>query len=469
MNKICKISKGFAWGFTIFACCMFALGCQSIPLDAAERRQILQIQLDIDELIQRLHILILDHQQAQQETQSLRKQVADLKQQSERLERSLDELQEKMENMQLLSSHEALTMLEEMKQWRQTMNLQIEQLEARIMDGPTFLTPTPSEGPHPLIEQIDLLRENYQLLRWLSYQSAPTGQDPFLLDDIHLMIGGEIRYTIQPGDTISAVVLGFGLGPEWVERVMEANGISDARSIRSGQVLTIPLITFKDRVTVPIQGKQQFGPDDIEAFFGDASFRGTTRGILFRTPPDHGITAVLPGKVIDQSSSYVVLYHGNELKTIYTLLNNVRVAKGSWVRAGDVLGYASDGLFQLELMYLNEFRDPMHLYIHQIGSFDITFYTEWDDGNLPYFPYFRRTKSGTFAREWYSIAADPQVLPEGTVVYIPALRSTPSNGIFVVEDIGSAIKGNRIDVYLRDINEAMQRRFTTEVFRVGKL
>lgn len=453
----------------LLLCILLLMGCQSASMDVRDRQQILQIQLDVEDMIRRFQILIMDYQNTQQETERLRQQVESLKLQSAQLEAALKELQSQMETMQVFGSAEAIGILEELKQWKEGMDKQVLALESRITGDGVEVTQDTQNLPQTWIDQIELLKENYQMLRWLSYENIPSEDDPFLLDNIQHIIGGEIRYKVQPGDTVSAIVIGFGLGVEWVERVMEMNGISDPRQIRSGQILRIPLITFKDRVSVPIQGKTRFGPDDVEAFFGDASSRGTARGIIFRTQPNHGVVAVLPGKVIDRSESYVVLYHGNELKTVYTLIHHVRVEKGAWVRTGQLLGQAAEGVFQLELMYLNEFRDPMHLYIHQIGDFDITFYTEWDDGNLPFFPYFRRTKSGTFAREWYSIAADPAVLPEGTVVYIPALRSSPSKGLFVVEDIGSAIKGKRIDVYLRDINEAMQRRFITEVYRVGRI
>lgn len=41
-----------------------------------------------------------------------------------------------------------------------------------------------------------------------------------------------------------------------------------------------------------------------------------------------------------------------------------------------------------------------------------------------------------------AIAADPRVLPLGTVVYIDGM------GTFIVKDTGGAIKGNRIDIWM---------------------
>lgn len=49
------------------------------------------------------------------------------------------------------------------------------------------------------------------------------------------------------------------------------------------------------------------------------------------------------------------------------------------------------------------------------------------------------------------IAADFKVLPLGTKVYIPQF-----NKVFTVVDCGSAIKGNKIDIWVRTKKEAYQ-------------
>ncbi|MER2226863.1 MAG: 3D domain-containing protein [Carnobacterium sp.] len=47
------------------------------------------------------------------------------------------------------------------------------------------------------------------------------------------------------------------------------------------------------------------------------------------------------------------------------------------------------------------------------------------------------------------IAVDPSVIPLGSTVYIPG------QGTFIAGDTGSAIKGNRIDVHMTDLNQAL--------------
>jgi len=49
-----------------------------------------------------------------------------------------------------------------------------------------------------------------------------------------------------------------------------------------------------------------------------------------------------------------------------------------------------------------------------------------------------------------TIAVDPSVIPIGSRVYIEGL------GYFVAQDTGSAIKGKRIDVFMNDLEEALQ-------------
>jgi len=63
-----------------------------------------------------------------------------------------------------------------------------------------------------------------------------------------------------------------------------------------------------------------------------------------------------------------------------------------------------------------------------------------------------RTASGSFVQSGM-IAADPRVLPLGTVVHLSAGSYT---GIYRVMDTGGSIKGNRVDVYVTTHREAVQ-------------
>lgn len=315
--------------------------------------------------------------------------------------------------------------------------------------------------------EINKLKMDYRQLRWQSYNEGRLPTDPFSLDDLSLVLGGKIQYTIQSGDTLSQIAQAFGLGVDGVKTLVDENKISDPKMIKSGEALSIPLPPLQERIMVPLAGKNRLIPEDIKTFFGESVDSGISRGLTFNIVNDQTIVSCMPGRVIDQGAAFVVVYHGNGLKAIYNDLSQTYVKKGDWVMSGQALGVSMGKEFRLEILINIEYRDPMLLFLQNMGSFQVTFYTEWDDGNLPFFPYFRRTKEGSFAREWYTVAADPKLIPPGTMVYVPEFRSSPSRGLFVVEDIGSAIQSKKLDVYIRDIREASKMKLPAVVYRFG--
>lgn len=64
-------------------------------------------------------------------------------------------------------------------------------------------------------------------------------------------------------------------------------------------------------------------------------------------------------------------------------------------------------------------------------------------------PAYGITKSGVEVRRDYvsTIAADPDIFPIGTILYVP------DYGYAVVADTGSAIKGNKIDLYYETVED----------------
>jgi 3D (Asp-Asp-Asp) domain-containing protein len=71
-------------------------------------------------------------------------------------------------------------------------------------------------------------------------------------------------------------------------------------------------------------------------------------------------------------------------------------------------------------------------------------------GKRPSDPAYGVTYSGSSALEGRTIAVDPGVIPIGANVFIDGI------GVRTAEDIGSAIRGARIDVFMNDLGEAKQ-------------
>jgi len=79
------------------------------------------------------------------------------------------------------------------------------------------------------------------------------------------------------------------------------------------------------------------------------------------------------------------------------------------------------------------------------------------------------TKSGVHTRSGI-VAADPQVLPVGSVVRLRSPEVPRYEGIYTVMDTGSAVQGNRIDLYVASCREAKEfglKQVLVRVLRMG--
>ncbi|MEK7829729.1 MAG: 3D domain-containing protein [Acidobacteriota bacterium] len=79
---------------------------------------------------------------------------------------------------------------------------------------------------------------------------------------------------------------------------------------------------------------------------------------------------------------------------------------------------------------------------------------------------YGRTRSGVYVRRGV-VAADPKILPLGSVVQIKSGKYT---GVYKVEDTGGKIKGNIVDVWVPSSKEARQfgrRKIQLHVLKMG--
>lgn len=83
-------------------------------------------------------------------------------------------------------------------------------------------------------------------------------------------------------------------------------------------------------------------------------------------------------------------------------------------------------------------------------------------GKRPGHPQYGLTFSGTRAKEGRTIAVDPRRIPLGSRVCIAELK-----GCRIAEDVGGAIQGDRIDLYMEEVADALKwgvRQVRVEVF-----
>ncbi len=81
-----------------------------------------------------------------------------------------------------------------------------------------------------------------------------------------------------------------------------------------------------------------------------------------------------------------------------------------------------------------------------LGSFRLSFYCSCEKCSGT--TYAGKTKIGTTITEGRTIAVDPSVIPLGSRVYIDGY------GLFIAEDIGGAIKNQKIDIAVSDHDHA---------------
>ncbi|BBE31827.1 peptidase M23 [Tepiditoga spiralis] len=282
----------------------------------------------------------------------------------------------------------------------------------------------------------------------------------------------ELNYIVKSGDTLSEISYAYGLGYSGIEILKSANNLKNAGSIRVGQRIKIPVGNIEKYIKWPLKTTRIIDYDRIVVKFGERTVGGITAGIGILPKSSERIYPILPGKIIEtgkdaKGTYYVKIDHGNSIVSVISNLYVLYTKIGKWVGSTDSLGSVKkDKLVMIELWKEGEPRDPLKLFFKLAGQYKATYYTEWDDKHI-YSPTFRVTKSGKIPKNFETIAADPKKLPIGTVVYIPQFSKLPNSGFFVVEDIGSSIKGNRIDIYINDVRNADIKKDVT-LYIVGQ-
>ena len=122
-------------------------------------------------------------------------------------------------------------------------------------------------------------------------------------------------------------------------------------------------------------------------------------------------------------------YHNRQVQTINSLIeeNTELVLKNE----------------ELSAQYINAKNTEVREYL---GKFTLTYYC-----------ISGITASGNPTIENITVAVDPNVIPLHTPLYIDGL------GVRIAHDTGGVIKGNKIDVYVKDYETAIQNGVTKDV------
>lgn len=125
--------------------------------------------------------------------------------------------------------------------------------------------------------------------------------------------------------------------------------------------------------------------------------------------------------------------------------------KGDWLSGFGWVASAEEddeALLAQALEVIERHVDFSHFPVHTVVATGYTAGVE-STGKTPDHPQYGVTYSGVRVRRdlFSTIAADPQLFPMGTILYIPGY------GYGVVADTGSAIKGRRIDLYFDTVDD----------------
>lgn len=102
--------------------------------------------------------------------------------------------------------------------------------------------------------------------------------------------------------------------------------------------------------------------------------------------------------------------------------------------------------------------------VKPLGEFEVTYYTAGVEstGKDKSHPAYGITRSGARVEKDITIAVDPNIIPLGSYLYIEGI------GFRVAQDTGGAIKGNRVDIYTPNLQDALEGgRHTAKVYILG--
>lgn len=230
---------------------------------------------------------------------------------------------------------------------------------------------------------------------------------------VNLMIDGQLMEVKSYKDTVEEVVKdnGFTMGP--LDRYEGVNPSDSVEADMGIQVIRIKeeILTEKEEIPFAVVEKPNNTMNDGETKIINNGENGIREKYFKVTYED--------GKPADRTfvNEKIVKLAINQILEYGTVFN-FKNSRGDLVRYSKVMNIKATA-------YTASFADT---------------------GKHPGDHGFGITYTGLRAREGV-IAVDPKVIPLGTKVYVQVPGSAPDYGFAIAADIGSAIKGNLIDLY----------------------
>jgi LysM repeat protein len=232
------------------------------------------------------------------------------------------------------------------------------------------------------------------------------------------------QYKVEKGDTLYSIAGRFGVT---VQELIYTNRISDPRLLQIGQKLQIS---------------------------GSANSANTNT----HSNSNKNTSANTTG---NKQAAQPVYYQVKAGDTLYVIASNFGITLGDLMRSNRI---RDPKLLQigtrLRIPSANLTADlptaaamgGLNYSIEKVLTSTLTAYTAGVEstGKSKDHPEYGITFSGKRVQEGRTIAVDPAVIELGTTVYIEGI------GLRTAEDIGSAVKGTRIDVYIEDLEEALE-------------
>ncbi|MFO7881030.1 MAG: peptidoglycan DD-metalloendopeptidase family protein [Kosmotogaceae bacterium] len=287
-----------------------------------------------------------------------------------------------------------------------------------------------------------------------------------------------VKYTVRSGDSLWGIARAYDID---LEDLRSSNPLlKNSNVIHSGDKLFLP-INFEE-ILHPDIVKEAIGfPNNYEEIkssiistYGSYDNGYANPGIDLNLEAPIYIRNILPGRVIEVGELNefyglaVLIDHGDGYRTVYSRLSESELEKDDFVKAGDIVGITKNEKVNLHFeLWKGEIPiNPADILFSNMGEFEITMYTEWDDGKNPTSPSFKMTSSGTYVKQYRTVSADPEVFPAGTIIYVPYFANEQNKGFFVVEDTGNEIKGKSLDIYIRDYEIASSFNKDLLVYKV---